>query len=91
MSTEASVEDVHTFGLDMMSAALEAPTKQQAVDAVVAMVRDLDGDTAQRVAAMLAVECVRGIRPRRSRRELRDWILRRRFTVQMHGVELGDV
>jgi hypothetical protein len=75
----------------MMAAALEAPTKDDAVTAVVALAQQLDGVTAQRVAALLAVECVRGIRPRRSRRELRDWILRRRFAVQTHGLDLGDV
>lgn len=87
---DAFAEDVHTFGLDMMLAALESRTKPEATAAVLAIAARLDGLTAQRVAAMLVVESVWRIRPRRSRRELREWIERRLFGVQMHGLELDD-
>ena len=83
-----SSEDVYTFGLDMLAAALDASTEPEARDAVRAIASDLSADELRRVSTMLAVEMVWKVRSRRSRRAMREWIELRRFGLLVQSV--GD-
>ncbi len=91
MAEGATTQDVYTYGLDMMAAALDAREKADAMANARAAVEHLDKATLRRVATMLAVESVWTVRPRRSRRELREWIERQRFAVMAHGWGSADV
>jgi len=86
----SSTQDIYVYGLDMMAAALDAPSEGDARRAVAALVKGLSDVDAQRVATLLAVETVWHSRPRRSKRAFREWVDRRRFQVLMSTVELSE-
>lgn len=77
----SSTDDIYTYGLDMLAAAVDASDMSAAAEAVRAMASDLGADDLRRVATVLAVEAIWTVRPRRSRRALREWIEMRRFVL----------
>lgn len=83
----SSSEDIYTFGLDMLTVALDAPTEGDAIEGVRGIASDLDVDDLRRVVTMLAVEAIWQARPRRSRRAMREWIELRRFAAMTTGLE----
>ena len=60
--------------LQVMAAAVEARSQEEAVHAARAAASELDAEVARRVAGYLAVQLVRGRVPRRSRSAIKDWI-----------------
>lgn len=82
------MEDIFTIGLDMLSAALEASTQADATVAVRAIASDQTAEDLRRVVTMLAVETTWQMRPRNSRRKVREWIELRRFGLLVQSV--GD-
>lgn len=84
-------QDIMLLGLDMMDAALRHTDPAEALQELQGVASEFDADTARRVACMLAFECMRTVRPRRSRREMKEWIERRRFTAITFELRSGDV
>lgn len=82
-----SPQDIYTVGLDMMVAALDAKDELDAIEAARQIASDLTADELRRVSVFLAVQSMRQVRPRRSRRQVAEWILRARFTVLMADIE----
>ncbi|MEJ7633849.1 hypothetical protein [Aeromicrobium sp.] len=87
----SSAEDIYTYGLDMLTAAVDATDMNAAIEAVRVLASDLGADDLRRVATMLAVESIWTSRPRRSRRAVREWIQLRRFGVLARAVGESDV
>lgn len=81
-------QDLYSVGFDMLSAALEAATEEEAVEAVRALASDFGADELRWIATMLTVETVWKMRPRRSRRDLRYFIDRRRVALMERSLRL---
>jgi hypothetical protein len=84
--------DVHLRAIDVFSAAVEAPSQDEAVAAVNQVLADLvDADELRRVAACLAVQAVRAMPPRKGRLPLlRRWLVGYRLEVSWVGSDVGD-
>lgn len=87
----SSTEDIFTHGLDMLEAASSASNQAAAMEAVRSLASDLGADDLRRVVTMLAVESIWTVRPRRSRRAVREWIELRRFSVLTRSLGGRDV
>lgn len=86
----SSTEDIYTYGLDMLTAAVDATSLDEAIASVRAIASDLPAEDLRRVATMLAVESVWKARPRRSRRATREWIELQRFGVMASSAGAYD-
>lgn len=78
MSTPA---DAFSWALDVFDEVLERSDRADAYKAVKTITDDRSPEELQRMVAILAVESVWNMRPRRSRRELKMWVARRRAAV----------
>lgn len=86
----ASSADIYSFGLDMFAAVLEARSRTEAAERARAIASDLTADELRRVATFLAVEGVRGLPSRRSRRLVNEWIMHKRLAVLMDDITSGE-
>lgn len=73
--------DAFAWSLDAFAAVLDRSDRAEAYRAVREITDDRSPEELQRMVAILAVESVWSMRPKRSRRELRTWIERKRVAA----------
>lgn len=78
--------DAFTWTLDAFDAVLERRNRSEAYKAAMAITDGRSLEELQQMVAILAVESVWSMRPKRSRRELKTWIERKRFSAITHGI-----